>query len=60
MVKYDEINHMHKRALMVSRKGTRHAARPKREQALDLLWAAQAMTLTGMGYLVAFIYLISG
>ena len=42
MVKYDEINHMHKRALMVSRKvhAMRHGR--KREQALDLLWAAQS------------------
>jgi alpha-amylase len=41
MVKYDEINHMQKRMLMVSQKV--HAMRRgrKREQALDLLWAAQ-------------------
>ncbi|MEP7290071.1 MAG: alpha-amylase/4-alpha-glucanotransferase domain-containing protein [Chloroflexota bacterium] len=42
MVKYDEINHMHKRMLMVSEKV--HAMRRgrKREQALDLLWASQS------------------
>src|SRR5258708_39207233 len=41
MVKYDEINHMHKRMLMVSQKV--HAMRRgrKRDQALDLLWASQ-------------------
>src|SRR6185369_12630598 len=42
MVKYDEINHMHKRMLMVSQKV--HAMRRgrKRDQALDLLWASQS------------------
>jgi hypothetical protein len=42
MVKYEEINHMHKRMLMVSQKV--HAMRRgrKRDQALDLLWAAQS------------------
>ncbi len=41
MVKYDEINHMHKRMLIVSQKV--HAMRRgrKRDQALDLLWAGQ-------------------
>src|SRR5260221_12609472 len=41
MVKYEEINHLHKRMLMVSEKV--HAMRRgrKRDQALDLLWAAQ-------------------
>lgn len=41
MVKYDEINHMHKRMLMVSSRI--HAMRRgrRRERALDLLWAAQ-------------------
>ncbi len=41
MVKYDEINHLHKRVLLVSQKV--HAMRRgrKRDQALDLLWAAQ-------------------
>src|SRR5260221_3968344 len=40
MVKYEEINHLHKRMLMVSEKV--HAMRRgrKRDQALDLLWAA--------------------
>lgn len=44
MVKYDEINHLHKRVVMVSRKV--HAMRRgrKRERALDLLWAAQGHT----------------
>src|SRR5207248_8069717 len=42
MVKYDEINHMQKRTLMVSEKV--HAMRRgrKRDQALDLLWASQS------------------
>jgi 4-alpha-glucanotransferase len=42
MVKYDEINHMQKRMLMVSQKV--HAMRRgrKRDQALDLLWASQS------------------
>ena len=41
MVKYEEINHLHKRMLLVSEKV--HAMRRgrKRERALDLLWAAQ-------------------
>src|SRR5450432_3366194 len=41
MVKYEEINHLHKRMLMVSHKV--HAMRRgrKRDQALDLLWASQ-------------------
>ncbi len=41
LVKYAEINHLHKRALMVSRKV--HAMRRgrKRDRALELLWAAQ-------------------
>jgi alpha-amylase len=41
MVKYDEINHLHKRMLMVSNKV--HAMRRgrKRDRALELLWAAQ-------------------
>ncbi len=42
MVKYEEINHMQKRALAVSEKV--HAMRRgrKRDEALDLLWAAQS------------------
>lgn len=41
MVKYEEINHLHKRSLLVSEKV--HAMRRgrKRDRALDLLWAAQ-------------------
>jgi 4-alpha-glucanotransferase len=41
MVKYDEINHMQKRMLMVSQKV--HAMRRgrKRDQALELVWASQ-------------------
>lgn len=42
MVKYEAINHMHKRALTVSAKvhDMRHGR--KRDQALSLLWAAQS------------------
>jgi alpha-amylase len=42
MVKYDEINHMHKRMLMVSQKVHNMRRGRKREQALDLLWASQS------------------
>jgi len=42
MVKYDEINHMHKRALMVSQKVNAMRRGRKRDQALHLLWAAQS------------------
>ncbi len=43
MVKYDEVNHMHKRMMMVAEKV--HAMpedHPDRDRALDLLWRAQA------------------
>ena len=42
MVKYDEINHMHKRMLMVSQKVHNMRRGRKRDQALDLLWASQS------------------
>ena len=42
MVKYDEINHMHKRALTVSDKIHKMRHGRKRDAALDLLWAAQS------------------
>jgi alpha-amylase/alpha-mannosidase (GH57 family) len=42
MVKYDEINHMHKRMLMVSQKVNDMRRGRKRDQALDLLWASQS------------------
>ncbi len=41
MVKYDEVNHMHKRVLLVSEKVHSMRRGRKRELALDLLWAAQ-------------------
>ncbi len=42
MVKYDEINHMQKRALLVSEKVHEMRRGRRREEALDLLWAAQS------------------
>lgn len=42
MVKYDEINHMHKRALHVSRLVHAMPDGPQKQRALDLLWAAQS------------------
>ncbi|HVO42533.1 MAG TPA: alpha-amylase/4-alpha-glucanotransferase domain-containing protein [Aggregatilineales bacterium] len=42
LVKYDEINHMHKRTLSVSRKIHDMRRGRKRDQALELLWAAQS------------------
>jgi alpha-amylase len=42
MVKYEEINHMHKRMLMVSQKVHNMRRGRKREQALDMLWASQS------------------
>ncbi len=42
MVKYDEINHMHKRALRISQAVHAMPEGPKKNQALDLLWAAQS------------------
>jgi len=42
MVKYDEVNHMHKRMLMVAEKVHAMPGGPARERALDLLWQAQA------------------
>jgi len=41
LVKYDEINHLHKRMLFVSRKVNAMRRGRKRDRALDLLWAAQ-------------------
>lgn len=41
MVKYDEVNHLHKRMLMVSQKVRAMRRGRKRDRALDLLWAAQ-------------------
>src|SRR5258708_32486511 len=42
MVKYAEINHMHKRMLMVSQKVHNMRRGRKGDQALDLLWASQS------------------
>ncbi len=42
MVKYDEINHMQKRALAVSAAVHEMRRGRKRDEALDLLWAAQS------------------
>lgn len=42
MVKYEEINHMQKRALAVSEKIHEMRRGRKRDEALDLLWAAQS------------------
>ncbi|NLX10628.1 MAG: DUF1926 domain-containing protein [Chloroflexi bacterium] len=42
MVKYDEVNHMHKRMLMVAEKVHAMPDGGDRDQALDLLWKAQA------------------
>ena len=42
MVKYAEINHMHKRALHISRAVNAMPAGADRDLALDLLWAAQS------------------
>lgn len=42
MVKYDEVNHMHKRMLTVAEKVHRMADGPAKDRALDLLWRAQA------------------
>jgi hypothetical protein len=42
MVKYAEINHMHKRALHVSREVNSMPAGADKDLALDLLWAAQS------------------
>jgi alpha-amylase len=42
LVKYDEINHMQKRTLMVSQKIHDMRRGRKRDQALELLWAAQS------------------
>jgi hypothetical protein len=41
MVKYDEINHMHKRALQISKAVHAMPEGAEKERALDLLWAAQ-------------------
>lgn len=41
MVKYDEVNHLHKRMMMVSRAVHQMRRGRKRDRALDLLWAAQ-------------------
>lgn len=42
MVKYEEINRMHKRALHISRKVHAMPEGPDKDLALDLLWAAQS------------------
>ncbi|MBN1964774.1 MAG: DUF1926 domain-containing protein, partial [Anaerolineae bacterium] len=42
MVKYEEVNHMHKRALHISKVVHAMPEGPKKDQALDLLWAAQS------------------
>ncbi|MFN8418493.1 MAG: alpha-amylase/4-alpha-glucanotransferase domain-containing protein [Anaerolineae bacterium] len=42
MVKYDEVNHMHKRMLFVSRKIHDMRRGRKRDMALDLLWSSQS------------------
>ena len=42
MVKYDEINHMHKRAVQISKLVHAMPEGPAREKALDYLWAAQS------------------
>lgn len=41
MVKYDEVNQLHKKALRVSRKVHAMPEGPEREKALDHLWAGQ-------------------
>ncbi|MBN1202168.1 MAG: DUF1926 domain-containing protein [Anaerolineae bacterium] len=42
MIKYDEVNHMNKRMLMVADKVHAMPDGPDKERALDLLWRAQA------------------
>ncbi len=42
MVKYDEVNHMNKRMLLVAGKVHAMPGGPDKERALDLLWQAQA------------------
>jgi alpha-amylase len=42
MVRYDEVNHMNKRMLLVASKVHAMPAGPDKERALDLLWRAQA------------------
>jgi alpha-amylase len=42
MVKYDEVNHMNKRMLLVAEKVHAMPAGPDKDRALDLLWRAQA------------------
>lgn len=42
MIKYEEVNHMHKRMLMVAEKVHAMSAGPDKNRALDLLWGAQA------------------
>jgi hypothetical protein len=42
MVRYDEVNHMNKRMLLVAAKVHAMPAGPDKERALDLLWRAQA------------------
>lgn len=42
MIKYAEINHMHKRALQISRAVHAMPDGPAKDQALNLLWAAQS------------------
>jgi alpha-amylase len=42
MVKYDEVNHMHKRMVMVAAKVHAMPEGPEKARALDLLWRAQA------------------
>jgi 4-alpha-glucanotransferase len=43
MIKYHEINHLHKRMMMISSKVHTMRRGRKRERALDLLWAAQGI-----------------
>jgi len=42
MIKYDEVNHMHKRMLMVADKVHAMPSGERKSRALDLLWRAQA------------------
>ncbi len=42
MVKYEEVNHMHKRMLVVAEKVHAMSDGPQKTEALDLLWRAQA------------------
>jgi alpha-amylase len=42
MIKYDEVNHMHKRMVMVAEKVHAMPEGPDKDRALDLLWRAQA------------------